>query len=58
MTDRLDRSLTLLWGVLGAGLLLKPSGYLGWTDIALWLAVAWLAVMLGLCYLRANSRRT
>ena len=57
MTDRIDRSLTLLWAVLGGGLVLKPAGYVGWADLALWGGVAWLAVMVGLCYLRRGTRR-
>jgi hypothetical protein len=57
VTDRIDRSLMLLWAVLGAGVFLKPSGYVGWADLALWGAVGWVAVMVGLCYLRTNGRR-
>jgi hypothetical protein len=57
VTDRIDRSLTLLWGVLGAGLIIKPAGYIGWQDIALWVTVAWLATMMGLWYLRSAASR-
>ena len=57
VTDKIDQSLSILWAVLGAGVFLKPSGYLGWTDIALWTAGAWLVVMLGIWYLRASTAR-
>lgn len=57
MTDRIDRSLTLVWAVLGAAVFLAPRGYMSWTDLALWAGVAWLAVMVGLCYLRMTGRR-
>lgn len=57
MTDGIDRTLTLLWAVLGAGVVLKPAGYVGWQDLALWAGLAWLAAMFGLCYLRAAAGR-
>jgi len=56
VADRIDRSLTLLWAVLGAAVFLKPSGYMGWANLALWITVAWVVVLVGLCYLRADRR--
>lgn len=58
MTDRLDRSITVLWAVMGAAVVLKPRGYLGWTDFTLWIAAAWLVALLGLCYLRSATSRS
>lgn len=58
MADRIDRSLTLGWAVLGAGVFLAPRGYMSQTDLAVCGGLAWLAVMFGLCYLRARGRRT
>ncbi|MGC1272271.1 MAG: hypothetical protein WBC44_01085 [Planctomycetaceae bacterium] len=57
MTDRLDKWLTIAWLLLGAAVLLKPSGYMGWTDVALWMAAAWLVVLVGLWYLRYTKSR-
>ena len=57
MTDRLDKWLTISWTLLGAAVLLKPSGYMGWTDIALWMTAAWLVVLVGLWYLRYTKSR-
>jgi hypothetical protein len=55
MADRIDRTLTLLWAALGAGVILKPAGYVGWQDLALWAGLAWLATMFGLYYLRLSA---
>ena len=58
MADRIDQTLTVLWAVLGAGVILKPSGYVSWTDLALWAAASWLAALAGLCYLKTVASRT
>ena len=55
--DRLDKVLTILWAAVGVGWVLKPSGYLGWTDTALWLAAAWMVVLIGMWYLSATKSR-
>jgi hypothetical protein len=57
VTDKIDQSLSMLWAVLGAGVVLKPSGYLGWNDMALWIAGSWMVAMLGIWYLRATTAR-
>ena len=57
MTDRIDQALSMSWAVLGVGVILRPSGYLGWTDLALWIGAAWMVVMLGIWYLRAVNAR-
>ena len=57
MTDRFDRFLTTAWALAGAAVFLKPSGYMGWTDLALWMTAAWLVVLLGLWYLRFAKHR-
>lgn len=57
MTDRIDRTLTLLWAVMGVAIVLKPEGYLGWTDLTLWILAAWLVACVGLCYLRSVNGR-
>jgi hypothetical protein len=57
MTDRIDQTVTTLWALFGAGVVLKPSGYLGWTDLALWGAAAWFVALVGLYYLRAATSR-
>lgn len=57
MTDRIDQSLTMLWAVLGTGVILKPTGYVGWTDLALWCTASWLVALGGLCYLRLSATR-
>jgi hypothetical protein len=57
LTDRIDKMLTVAWGVLGGVLLLKPAGYVGWTDLALWTGAAWLVVLLGMWYLSAAKAR-
>ena len=58
MTDAIDRSLGVVWAVLGAGVVLKPSGYVGWTDLALWTSAAWLVVIVGMCYMRMAPNRS
>lgn len=57
MTDRIDQSVTTLWALFGAGVVLKPTGYLGWTDLALWAAAAWFVALVGLYYLRSVASR-
>lgn len=49
--DRLDRMLTIVWTVLGTGLFLRPTGWVGWTDLALWAAAVWMVSLAGLWYL-------
>ena len=54
--DRVDNTFTWLWAVLGLGLILKPAGWVGGTDLVLGGGTVWLISLLGLCYLTARGR--